>query len=107
MNSHAASSYLDTFVNPVYPPLAHITEVLYGNIVVIIIHENNELQKTAYREAHFFDCFFFVLTLVLRFFVLCIPLIIFSIHRLGILLRLHYRKLLLSSSDHAQCELVY
>ncbi|CAG9537221.1 unnamed protein product [Cercopithifilaria johnstoni] len=26
MNSHAASSYLDTFVNPVYPPLPHITE---------------------------------------------------------------------------------
>ncbi|VDN91451.1 unnamed protein product [Brugia pahangi] len=26
MNSHAASSYLDTFVNPVYPPLPHITK---------------------------------------------------------------------------------
>ncbi|MCP9266417.1 hypothetical protein DINM_021967 [Dirofilaria immitis] len=26
MNSHAASSYLDTFVNPVYPPLPHLTE---------------------------------------------------------------------------------
>uniref|UniRef100_A0A158Q8Z1 PH domain-containing protein n=1 Tax=Elaeophora elaphi TaxID=1147741 RepID=A0A158Q8Z1_9BILA len=26
INSHAASSYLDTFVNPVYPPLPHITE---------------------------------------------------------------------------------
>ncbi|VDN01528.1 unnamed protein product [Thelazia callipaeda] len=26
VNSHAASSYLDTFVNPVYPPMPHITE---------------------------------------------------------------------------------
>uniref|UniRef100_A0A915PF38 PH domain-containing protein n=1 Tax=Setaria digitata TaxID=48799 RepID=A0A915PF38_9BILA len=26
MNSHAASSYLDAFVHPVYPPLPHITE---------------------------------------------------------------------------------
>uniref|UniRef100_A0A183HZX2 PH domain-containing protein n=1 Tax=Onchocerca flexuosa TaxID=387005 RepID=A0A183HZX2_9BILA len=26
MNSHAASSYLDAFVNPVYPPLPHLAE---------------------------------------------------------------------------------
>lgn len=42
MNSHAASSYLDTFVNPVYPPLPHITEVnIHKNIVEIIIHANS------------------------------------------------------------------
>lgn len=38
MNSHVASSYLDTFVNPVYPPLPNITEVTVHKMLKKILH---------------------------------------------------------------------